>query len=159
MAAGRRLGRQSIRGRALSERLGAQGTGGRHTVSCHLDKQRRSLGHRRRRPPENLYIATSPPLTITRLSPSGRRTVVAGPFPNTATFWPGTSVAVDAQGSNVYLGFANFHPDQTFDAGVIKTPTNGAPSTTFPVTRDTPTIWPPMTADSCTSPTRSTTGW
>lgn len=83
---------------------------------------------------QNLYIATSPPLTITRLSPSGTQTVVAGPFPNTATFWPGTSVAVDAQGGNVYLGFANFHPDQTFDAFIIKTPTNGAPSTTFAVT-------------------------
>ncbi len=80
---------------------------------------------------QNLYIATSPPLTITRLSAAGTQTVVAGPFPNIATFWPGTSVGVDAQGSNVYIGGVNFHPDQTFDTFLVKTPTNGAPSTTF----------------------------
>lgn len=83
---------------------------------------------------QNLYIATSPPLTITRVSPSGARAVVAGPLPNNATFWPGTSVAADPQGSNVYLGAANFRADQTFDSVLIKTPTNGAPSTTFDVT-------------------------
>lgn len=83
---------------------------------------------------QNLYITTSPPVTVTRVSPTGARAVVAGPLDNSPTYWPGTSVAVDPQGSNVYLGGAILQPDQTFDGFFIKTPTTGAPSTTVDVT-------------------------
>lgn len=87
---------------------------------------------------QNLYITTSPPLTVTRISPGGAQTAVVGPIPNTADYWPGTSVAVDPQGSNVYLGGGRYRPDQTIETFIIKTPTNASPSTTLDVTPSNP---------------------